>query len=258
MGHIGYVAEGVLYLLIGGFALFAAVAPHRKPSGSGDIMTKLGHARSGDVLLALVAIGLAAFVFWQLLVAIRDPEHRAERTTLRRRVTRLGHLFNGVLQSVLVVDAVWSLLGLGAAESDQHAQARWTARVMALPAGRYAVGMVGIGIALFGLYQFYRAVTHSKTDTVDLSRTRLRLPIIALSAYGFSARGVLFGLLGGYLIYSAWRHDARYSSGIAGALGSLKQNLPIGAALLAAVAAGLTSYGLSLIIKERYRRFSDS
>jgi hypothetical protein len=257
IGHAGYVAEGVVYLLIGGFALFAAVKPQRQPSGSGDIFAKLGAAPLGEAFVAVLAVGLAAFVLWQLLLAIRDPEHKSDRPSLRRRITRLGHFFNGVLYSVLVGEAVWHLLGFGMAEGERS-QARWTARAMALPLGHYAVGIVGAGIAMFGLFQFYRAATHSKSKRVDLTRTILRMPIIALSAYGFSARGVLFALLGGYLVDAAWAHNARYSGGIGGALGELKENFPSGAWLLGAVAVGLIAYGLAQIVKERYRLFRDS
>jgi hypothetical protein len=244
-------------LLIGGFALLAAVKPQRQPSGSGDIFAKLGAAPLGEGFVAVLAVGLGAFVLWQLLLAIRDPEHKADPPSMRRRITRIGHFLNGVLYSVLVGEAVWHLLGFGMAEG-KRSQARWTARAMALPLGHYAAGIVGIGIAMFGLFQFYRAATHSKSKRVDLTQTMLRTPIIALSTYGFSARGALFGLLGGYLVDAAWTHDARYPGGIGGTLGELKEISPSGAWLLGAVAVGLIAYGLAQIVKERYRLFRDS
>ena len=77
-GHAGYVAEGVLYLPIGFFALLAAVGD-QQPNGSQGALAKLGETLLGDALLAVLAVGLAAFVLWQLVVAIADPEHRAER-----------------------------------------------------------------------------------------------------------------------------------------------------------------------------------
>jgi hypothetical protein len=255
-GHAGYVAEGVFYLPIGFFALLAAVGL-QQPNGSTGALAKLGETLLGDALLAVLAVGLAAFVIWQLVVAIADPEHRAEPPSLGRRMARLGHLLNGLFHCVFVGEAVWSILGLSRADDEKQSQVRWTARAFALPVGRYLVALVGTCIVIFGLWQFYRAVTRDKNKRVELSRTPFRLAISALGVYGLLARGTLFCLVGGYLINAAWRHDPRYSGGIAGALGGLKQQ-PYGEWLLGAVAVGLLCYGLYQIVKEPYRKLGKS
>jgi uncharacterized membrane protein len=257
IGHAGYIAEGVLYLVVGCFALLAALGRQRQPNGSTGALARLGSSSFGDALLALLAIGLAAFVIWQLLLAIADPEHRADRRSVRRRLVRLGHLSNGVFHTVFVGEAVWGLFGLSRADNEKAAQVHWTAQAMKVPAGRYAVALVGASIFLFGLWQFYRAVTRDKNKRVDLSRTRFRFAINTLGVYGLAARGALFVLVGGYLINAAWRHDPKYSGGVAGALGGLKQQ-PYGEWLLGLVAAGLMCYGLYQVAKEPYRRLGDS
>src|ERR1700728_4687151 len=91
VGHSGYIAEGLLYLVVGCFALLAALGRQQQPNGSTGALAKLGGSGFGDALLALLAIGLAAFVIWQLVLAIADPEHRTDRRTPRRRLVRLGH-----------------------------------------------------------------------------------------------------------------------------------------------------------------------
>ncbi|HTW37747.1 MAG TPA: DUF1206 domain-containing protein [Steroidobacteraceae bacterium] len=257
MAHAGYLAEGVLYLLIGAFALLAALDVRRHPNGTRGIMVTLSFNPAGEILLGAVGIGLTAYVLWQLLVAIQDPEHRHERDRPYRRMVRAGHLLNGALHSVIVLEALRILFGLGAEESGREAQTKWIARALGAPLGRYVVGAVGIGIVLYGLYQCYRAVTRHKDSRVDLTRTRLRPLIDVLGVYGLLARGVMFVLIGIYLIDAAWRLDARYSVGVAGALATLRQQ-PYGAWFLGAVAAGLTAYGLCQIAKEPFRLLRDS
>jgi hypothetical protein len=256
VGHAGYAAEGVFYLPMGFFALLAALG-HRQPDGSTGALARLGDTFLGDLALACLAAGLAAFVLWQLIVAIADPEHRQERGSLQRRMVRLGHLLNGLFHCVFVSEAVWSILGSSRAGDEKQSQARWTARAFSLPVGRYLVGIVGAGIILFGLWQFYRGMTRDKNNRVELSRTRFRVAISALGAYGLFARGTLFCLVGGYLINAAWRHDPRYSGGMAGALGGLTQQ-PYGEWLLGVVAVGLLCYGLYQIAKEPYRMLGKS
>jgi len=255
-GHVGYAAEGMLYIPVGFFALRAAFG-QQHANGSTGAMARLGHTLLGDVLLAALAAGLAAFVLWQLVVAIADPEHRTERRSSHRRVVRLSHLFNGVFHCVFVVEAVWSILGFSRATNERQTQVKWTASAFALPAGRLIVALAGAGIFIFGLWQFYRAVTRDKNKRVELDRARFRIAISALGLYGLISRGTLFCLVGGYLINAAWRHDPRYSGGIAGALDGLKQQ-PYGQWLLGIVAVGLLCYGLYQIVKEPYRKLARS
>jgi len=121
-GHTGYVAEGVFYLPVGFFALLAAVGD-QQPNGSAGALAKLGGTLLGDALLAVLAVGLTAFVLWQLIVSAADPEHRAERSSARRRL-RLGHLLNGVFHCVFVGEAVWGILGLSRANDERQSQVR--------------------------------------------------------------------------------------------------------------------------------------
>jgi hypothetical protein len=250
------VAEGVFYLPVGFFALLAALQD-QQPNGSQGALAKLGGTPLGDALLTMLAVGLAAFVLWQMIVAIADPEYRAQRRSPRRRLVRLEHLASGIFHCVFVGEVLRSILGLTRADDGRQSQVQWTARAFSMPVGRYLVGLVGAGIIIFGLWQFYRAVTRDKNRRVDLSRTRLRPAINALGVYGLLARGTLFGLVGAYLINAAWRRDPRYSGGIAGALAGLKQQ-PYGEALLAVMAVGLLSYGLYQILKEPYRSLRKS
>jgi hypothetical protein len=251
------VAEGVLYLLVGFFALLAAAGQRQHPNGAQGSLAHLGSSIIGKILLLFLAIGLAAFVIWQLLVAISDPEHRATRATLRRRLMRLGHLSNGIFHIVFVGEAVWGFFGLSHAHEEKAGQVQWTARAFAIPAGRYVVALMGASIVVYGIWQFYRAMTRDKDKRVDLPRGRLRLLIDLLGIYGLAARGALFVLVGGYLIDAAWRHDPRYSGGVAGALSGLKEQR-YGNWLLGVTAAGLICYGLYQVAKERYRRLQDS
>ncbi len=255
-GHAGYLAEGVVYVLMGTFALLADLERRRQPNGSQGALAELGRTSIGKALLALLVLGLAAFVLWQMLLAIVDPEHRNERNGPRHWLARLRHLCSGIFYTVLVTEAAWTLFGLAALDGGP-AQLRWSLRVLQFPAGRVAVGMVGAGIGVFAVQQFYRAVTSDKSKRVDLSHARWRWLINALGAFGYLSRGVLFGLVGLYVIGEAWRFDPHYSNGIGGALGALARR-PYGGWLLGTLATGLMSYGLFQTLKERYRLFRNS
>ena len=257
IAHAGYVSKGMLYLLIGTFALLATLDTSQRPKGSQGILMRLRLTAPGKLLLVAVALGLASFVTWQLLIAIRDPGHRHERGQRSRQIIRLGHLLSGALYSVLVIEAMRILFGFGGSVGGERTQKEWIARAFEMPLGRYAVGIVGIGISLYGLYQWYRAVTRNKDSRVDLTRTRLRPIMDAFGIFGLLSRGVLFAMIGAYLTRAAWRGHPQYAVGLASALGKLRQQ-PYGEWVLGTVAVGLMTYGLLQIIKEPYRRLCDS
>jgi hypothetical protein len=257
VAHAGYVAEGLLYLLIGTFALLATLDTSRRPNGTQGVLVRLSLTAPGELLLAAVAFGLASFVAWQLLIALRDPEHRHDRSRQPRVLIRLEHFFNGALHSILVIEAMRVLVGFGRNDGGDRAQKHLVARAFGAPLGRYVVGAVGVGIAFYGVYQWYRAVTRNRDNKVDLTRTRLRPVLDALGIFGLLSRGAMFSLIGVYLTRAAWRLHAEYAVGVAGALGSLRQR-PYGEWALGVMAAGLVSYGLWQIIKEPFRRLRDS
>ena len=252
MARCGFVAEGLVYVLIGGCALIVAFEPGQRPQGSTGALAQLGDAPLGAVMLTVLAVGLAAFVVWKGTQALFDPEYRRVRWTLRRMGVRLGCLLNAALHAVLVGDAAWHVLVAGGETDHGQTQAHWTWRVMQLPFGRWAVALTGLGILVFGLFQFYRAGTGVRDPGLDLSHTRLRIPLMALGGIGCVARGIVFALVGLFLMHAAWRYSARQATGVAGALSTLKAE-PYGAWLLGAVAFGLIAYGLFQIAKVRFR-----
>lgn len=254
-GHAGYIAEGVVYALMGVFVLLADLERRRQPNGSQGVLAELGSTPIGKALLALLALGLAAFVLWQMLLATVDPEHRNERGRPRHWLARVRHFCSGVFYTILLGEAAWTLFGLAAFAEPSHLH--WSSRVLQYTAGRVVVGIVGAGIGVFAVQQFYRAVTSDKSKRVDLSQTRWRWLINSLGAFGYVSRSVLFGLVGLYIVNAAWRFDPHYSNAMGITLGALARRR-YGAWLLGALAAGLMSYGLFQILKERFRLFRNS
>lgn len=248
----GMVAEGVIYLLIGGLALAGAFDPSQHPSGSNGAMSKLAHVPLGRVLLALLALGLAAFVLWQVIQAVLDPECRKGKWTIKQVAIRIHHLWTAALHCGLVGLAAWQLLGFGHATNNGQTQKHLTAMALHLSGGRWLVGGIAIGILIFGLIQLIMACIPERDTRMDLSQTRWRLPILALLVLGYAARGALFGLIGIFLLHAAWNYDPRQATGVAGALQSLRHH-PYGAWLLGAMAVGLIAFGLARIAKTRFR-----
>ena len=65
--------------------------------------------------------------------------------------------------------------------------------------------------------------------------------------------GIVFGVVGTFLVRAALEYDPQEARGLGGALQTLAQQ-PLGPWLLGAVALGLVAYGLFMLSVARYRR----
>ena len=70
--------------------------------------------------------------------------------------------------------------------------------------------------------------------------------------FGYAARGVIFCVIGFFLIQAARQSDASAARGLGEALEGLEQQ-PYGSWILGTVAVGLVAYGIYMIIQARYR-----
>ena len=74
-----------------------------------------------------------------------------------------------------------------------------------------------------------------------------------LGVVGHVGRGLVFVVLGGFVLQAAVRHDPEESKGIDAALRDLAGGGP-GRALLIVIALGLVAYGLWTFVEARARR----
>src|SRR5215213_8277476 len=85
MARAGYAAKGVVYVLVGGLALLAAVGsrlpvalpsavPHGQTTGSRGALHTLVERPYGKLILALVGVGLAGYALWCFVRAALDPQ----------------------------------------------------------------------------------------------------------------------------------------------------------------------------------------
>ena len=80
---------------------------------------------------------------------------------------------------------------------------------------------------------------------------------IRFGRFGLAARGIVFGVIGIFLIIAALQHNPDQAKGLGGALGELSQQ-PYGQILLGVVAMGLIAYGIYTLAEARYRRMVET
>lgn len=246
----GYVAKGAIYALIGVLAIQAALGAGGEASGTREAIRTFASGPLGRVVLVLLVVGLAGYVLWRFVQGLFDPvDGSGDRDQGWARLgLRAFYLASAVLYGLLALYGVQLLLGSGGSADGDGG---WAARMMEYRWGRWLVAIVGLGVVGRGLFQFVKAYTASFRDRIrsyELQPGRERVAV-AVSRVGLSARGVIFGIVGVYLVFAGLGRDPSDARGLAGALATLRDQ----PWLLGAIGAGLLCYAVYQWTKARYR-----
>ena len=244
----GYVAKGTVYVLVGVLAARAALSGGGA-EGKGGALRELTAQPFGRILLLVVTVGLVAYTLWRFVQAALDTED--EGTGPNGVLFRAGFVLSGL------VYAAWSYIALRVLlpgrSGPQNPQEDWTARLMAQPFGPWLVGAFGLLIIAVGLYQAYRAYQADFRESLKLSKEAKRETWVTNAGrVGFTAKAVVYGLIGIFFIQAALRHDPEAAGGLGDALQTVAAQ-PYGPFLLGLLALGLAAFGIFSLLLARYR-----
>ena len=109
--------------------------------------------------------------------------------------------------------------------------------------------MIGVGLRELNQADKARFLEYLKLDEMG---GRVRKWTERWGRLGVAARGIVFGVVGTFLIRAALEYDPQEARGLGGALQTLAQQ-PLGPWLLGAAALGLVAYGMFMLSVARYR-----
>lgn len=252
LARFGYAAKGVVYILIGVLALQAAFGQGGQTTGAGGALRTIVDEPFGQVALAAIAVGLVGYVLWRFVQAFLDPEHKGDDPKGLAR--RAGYLMSGLAYSTVAFTTVQMIFGSSGGGNSRQEE-MWAARVLSLPFGTWLVGLGGLallGIGAAQFYEAYQAAFAGKWKSSELSSEQEKWAT-RLGRFGLAARGVVYSILGLFLLRAALQYDASEAGGLGEALSALLRQ-PFGPWLLALVALGLASYGVYALLRARYRK----
>ena len=242
--RFGLAAKGVVYMLIGLLAAGAARGS-AQAGDSHEAMTSLSDMPFGKILVGIVGIGLLAYALWRLYSGIANPDDE-------KKGKRLVYVFTGLINLAVALEAIRYAFLSDSVETGNKAP-HWTAELMSQPFGVWLVAGAGLIVAGYGVSHLVRAF-RSKLDKFlrlgelsDNTRTWVR----RLARIGIAARGIVFGVAGGFLVKASLEHDPSEARDLGASLQALRG--PFGGWLLGAIAVGLFLYGFYNLVRARYR-----
>ncbi len=248
----GFIAKGIIYILIGVLAFQVAIGVGGSTTGQDGVLMKVASQPFGRILLGLIAVGLVGLTIWYLIRGVKDTDDAG--SDFKGLIKRTGYILSGLFYAGIAFSAFQRVFNSsGGGQGDVSS---WTALVMQYPLGRWSIAAGGVVMMGVGLYQFYRAYSArfmhhlNKGDMQKEERHAAR----RAGQFGYSARGVIYTLIGIFLTQAAVTYDPEKVGGIGRALTVLTQR-PYGPYLLSVVALGFIAYGLfAAITLSRHRK----
>lgn len=247
LARAGYAARGVVYMIVGFFALMAAWGGSEQKGTKGALESLLGQP-FGQILIWIVIVGIAGYVIWRLVQSIADADDHG--TDLKGLVIRAGLLISALTYTGLAIYAISLVTSSGFSSGGSSSGSSGSlAQSMAGIVGHSAVAVL-IALVLFGVAIAHvlkakdeKFKKHFRPDAAGSQKVDL------ISKTGLYARGAVLAVIG-FLFLTRGIQGGNQGSqpGLKEALEYI-QNLPLGSWLLAATGLGLIAFALYSFIE---------
>lgn len=247
----GYAARGVLYGTVGLLALAASAGGGPAPGLVGTVQ-RLGQLTWHKPILFALALGLVLYAIWRGLDAVLDLAGHGRGFG---RVERFGLFFVAILYLVFASYAARLAVGGAYAPGSGVRLGALVAELLARPAGRWFVVLVGVGTISFGAHSAWKGV--SRDYRRHLRATRLLERAIPMISFGLIARGAVFCVMGGFIARAGWNQEPLAAGGFGAALGHIR-SVDYGRALLGLVGTGILAFAFYCFIEATHRELPRS
>lgn len=248
--RFGFVGKGIVYTLTGIFAALTAMQFDSKTKDSKEILLAILNQPFGQTLVVILVIGLLGYATWRFIIAVKNPD---DKNIFVRIIYFLIAIFycGFAIYAVLLAFGFISQTSGGDTETQKHL----TSAILTNDLGQIAVALVGFGFIGAGFFQIYKGITDEFRECLrehQMSNTMQTIAVIS-GRLGLTARGIVFILIGIFLVFAAYNARQENIVGISGALDIVAKQ-SYGDIMLGIAAAGLILYGINMFIMARYRR----
>lgn len=249
----GLTARAIVYALIALFLLKAALLPGSGDEGVSpqDAFSALETTGFGRAILLLIAVGLALYAFWRWTQAFADTADEGE--SAKGLLARAGMVTSGNSYALIGILAALTTFGQNTSSSGGGTTKAAVSWLLGQPFGTLLTSLAGLALVGIGIAQVWRVKTGQWRGSIRMNAAPGWVtPIIQFAIAG---RGLLFVLVGLFVLLAGWTGQPSDAKGLAETLGWLRDQ-PFGLWLYSASALILLSYGVYSFTQARYTDIS--
>jgi hypothetical protein len=250
--RLGYAVKGFLYVAIGVIAVSGALGRSTTPADQLGAIVAFSRLPYASIIMWIILIGLVSYSLWGVVRAVFDPLHKGN--DLKGLLARGGFLLSAITYALLVIPT-YHLINGASGGSGANSTVKMVSTVMNMPMGRWVIGAVGLAVVAAGIYQIYMGIKMNFDQfykPYELSSEQFKVAK-QMGRFGTAARGVVFALVGFFLVLAAYQANPGHARGFDGAFKYLSHQ-PYGIYLLGIIALGLIAFGLYSLMMAAWLR----
>lgn len=245
--RFGLICKGVVYCLMGLLTVLASIGLSREKGSKTEAIKMIHEQPFGQVLLIIIAIGLLGYVALRVFQSFKDIDNKGN--SARGLITRAGYAISAIMYAALGVYAIKIVLN---GNSSGDSRELLISKVLALPAGKWIIGISAIIILGSGIQQIHKGFSGKFMKRISISNTKFHDLFKKAGTVGYIARGIVLSIIGYFFLHAVFVSGSKEAFGTDDALNLLERNL--GRLLMAVVAAGLAAYGIFMFVKAKYQK----
>ncbi len=244
--RLGYGVRGLIYITMGLLAIQVVLGKGGGLTTPQGAISTIGKQPAGLLLLWIVLIGLISYSLWGVVRAVFDPLNKGKDA--KGLMARFGFLMSAFGYAVMILPTYGYIMGASHATSASQTEKIITA-VIAMPGGRWAIGLIGLAVMVAGVYQVYLGISSKferQFQIYALTPKEVQLTT-NIARFGTAARGVVLAIVGSLVMLAAYRVNPSQPVGMDTALATLMHQ-PYGIWLVGIVALGLIAFGFYSVL----------
>ena len=214
--RLGYAVKGFLYVAIGIIAIAGALGKSTTPADQIGAIVAFSKLPYASVVMWILLIGLVSYSLWGVVRAVFDPLRKG--SDLKGLLARGGFLLSAITYALLVVPT-YHLINGARGGTGSSSSVKMVSTVMNMPMGRWLIGATGLAVIAAGVYQVFMAIKMN-FDTFykpyELSSEQFKAAK-QMGRFGTAARGIVFAIVGFFLVLAAYQANPGHARGFDGA-----------------------------------------
>lgn len=244
----GCFSTGLIYSGIGIIAILSFLKIKDGGADENSLLAYLNNYTIGYIFVCIILLGTVSYITWRIFEAITDPYAYGKQA--KAIAMRTGIALSTIADVLIAYSAVTALFGTSTANEDgRPLELRESVSdQLAANGGGYIITGIGVIILATAVVQFIYGITRGYKERLNTDHLRnwKRKIIYILGLTGYSARGIILGIIGFFFIKAGISGNAQYVVNTDKAFDFIGDN--IGHLPFILVAVGTICYGFFMFV----------